>query len=481
MRLKAEKNLSDSEILKNIIEEDMISPEKKKMEEGERYYSYDHDVLRKDFNVSKISESSESGERVRDFANPNRSNHHNVNAFHRLLVDQKVSYILGKRPTISLDAAEGSGDLRKFEKFLSDFNSNELSDTLQNLVIGASNKGLEVLHVYYDEDGNFRYTVIPANEVVLVYDSVYEKELTQVIRYYTVTVIENGRKKYRKRAEWWEKDKVTYYVENDRNEFVFDSAAGYNPSPHFWDLRTFNGKVVKRKGVSWERLPFIVLKNNQRCTTDLEGIKGLIDAYDMISSEGVNNLLDLVELYWVIEGYGGEAASAISRKLKINKAVHISDSSGKIEAKQVNIPLEGRLAYLEMLKRDIYTFGQGVDINITKLGNAVSGTSLKYQYTLLDLKARSIGVQIISAIRQLLYFAVTDFNRRNNTDFRAEDIAILLNNTMIANDSEVAEIIKSSRGLLSDKTLIENHPFVDNVSSELARIGTVGTPRAPEE
>jgi len=35
----------------------------------------------------------------------------------------------------------------------------------------------------------------------------------------------------------------------------------------------------------------------------------------------------------------------------------------------------------------------------------------------------------------------------------------------------VAEIIKSSRGLLSDKTLIENHPFVDNVSSELARIG----------
>ena len=60
--------------------------------------------------------------------------------------------------------------------------------------------------------------------------------------------------------------------------------------------------------IFWGRVPFIVLENNRNRTTDLKPIKGLIDAYDYISSEGTNNLLDLVELYWVIQGYGGETA-----------------------------------------------------------------------------------------------------------------------------------------------------------------------------
>lgn len=472
IKLKAEKNLNNSEILKHFINEDSVSLTKQKMQEGERYYAFDHDVLKKNFNISKISENSDSdkGERISDFINPNRSNHHNVNGFHRLLVDQKVSYILGKRPTISVDASEGSELSDAFSKFLSEFNSDELSDTLQNLVIGASNKGWEVLHVYYDQNGDFKYIVIPANEIIPIYDSQYESELTQIIRYYDISVIENGNKKIRKRVEWWDKDNVAFYVENDSHNFVLDPSVPCNPSPHFWDVKKVNGKIVKRNPMSWGRLPFIILKNNQRCTTDLESVKGLIDAYDLISSEGTNNLLDLVELYWIIEGYGGETASAISRKLKINKAVHISDSSGKIEAKQVDLPLDGRLAYLDMLKRDIYTFGQGVDINVDKLGNAASGTSLKYQYTLLDLKAKGMAFKVISAIKSLFTFACDDFNRKNNSNFSGKNIEVFLNTNMIINDAEIAGIINSSKGIISDKTLIENHPFVDNVYSELNRI-----------
>ena len=86
-------------------------------------------------------------------------------------------------------------------------------------------------------------------------------------------------------------------------------------------------------------MPFIILKNNHKETTDLEAVKGLIDAYDLISSEGTNNIIDLVELYWVIQGYGGDTASAISKKLQINKAVNITDSSGNVEARQVELSM----------------------------------------------------------------------------------------------------------------------------------------------
>lgn len=36
----------------------------------------------------------------------------------------------------------------------------------------------------------------------------------------------------------------------------------------------------------------------------------------MVASEGVNSMLDLVDLYWVIQGYGGDTASAIAKKIK---------------------------------------------------------------------------------------------------------------------------------------------------------------------
>ena len=60
----------------------------------------------------------------------------------------------------------------------------------------------------------------------------------------------------------------------------------------------------------------------------------------------------------MIQGYGGETAKAIQQKLQINKAVSISDPSGKISAEQVTLNVTERLAWLDMLRRDIYHIGQ---------------------------------------------------------------------------------------------------------------------------
>ena len=68
------------------------------------------------------------------------------------------------------------------------------------------------------------------------------------------------------------------------------------------------------------------------------------------------------------------------KNFHFNIAVHISDSSGKIEAKQVELPVSGRLEYLKMLRKDIFRFGMGIDVDSDKFGTAPSGVSLKFQY-----------------------------------------------------------------------------------------------------
>ena len=472
-KLRADSQVSDGQILRKLIEEDIASKQKANMADGERYYVGEHDVLAMHFNESWISEPSEKGEgeeRQVLFRNPNRSDHHTVNAFHKILVDQKVSYILGREPTISVKGAEEELERKQYEALLCGFADDRFNEVLQDLVTGASNKGWEALHVYYDKAGNFRYCIVPASELILIYDTEHEEELEQVIRYYDIVVVEGKNKKIRKRVEWWTPEQVAYYVETDQNQYVLDTTYEYNPSPHFWEVGDKLLEEPARVAHSWGRVPFIILKNNSKMTTDLQAIKGLIDAYDAISSEGTNHLLDLVELYWVIEGYGGETASAIAKKIQINKAVHISDPTGKVEAKQVQLPVEGRLEYLKMLRRDIFHFGQGIDADAEKFGTAPSGVSLKFQYIQLDFKANVLAAKLKGVIRELLDFVTQDFNRRRGTAYDSKWIEVSINKTMITNDPETVTMIEQSRGLVSEKTLLSKHPFVFDVNAEVAQV-----------
>lgn len=470
--------LNESSIIRYIIENDLNSEIKRKMSEGQRYYCGKHDIFQKDFRVSRITEeknneifsNSENSERIVNFNNPNRSNHHNINVFHKILVDQKVSYIASREPTITVKGADKDLTLKEYEKALISFADENFNECIQELIIGASNKGFESIHIYYDENGKFCYSIVPAEELIIFLDEKYQKEVEQVIRYYYINVVKDGRKYKRRKVEWWTKEDVTYYVEKDENLFIKDTSFDYNPSPHWWDIELLNNMEKNRVPHSWGCVPFIILKNNPYMTTDLEPIKGLIDAYDLISSDGVNNLLDLVDLYWVIEGYGGETASAIVKKLQINKAVNISDSSGSIEAKQVELPLQGRLNYLNMLRRDIFHFGMGVDVDIEKFGNAPSGVSLKFRYTLLDLKAENMISKLKMVIKKLLWYFTEDLNRRYISNFDSSLVNVTINKSVITNDVEIVNMIKASKNIVSDKTLLSRHPFIDDVNDELQEI-----------
>ena len=460
-RLAAGKRLNDSHILKEMLQEDRGSEKKKRMEEGERYYRGEHDILQKDFRRSPVSETGDNGEeKMRMFFNPNRSNHHCVNPFHHTLVAQKTAYLVGREPTVTV-----KGGNREFEQALTELADEAFNGMLQKWLVGAANKGVEYLHVYYDEDGAFRYCIVPAEEIIAIYDEVYQQDLKEVIRYYDIQVMENGREKTKRRVEWWTAEGVSRFMEDSDGEFLQDGESG-----HWAVTEMLDGEEGETMQHSWGRVPFIPLRNNDREMTDLQLVQGLIDAYDYISSEGTNNLLDMVDLYWVIQGYGGETAGAVARKLQVNKAVQISDSSGNVEAKQVELPVEGRLNWMQMLRKDIFHFGMGVDTDSDDWGRAASGVALKFQYAMFYLKINGIVPEIRKAVKDFFRFAVEDWNREKGTDWNWKDIQVTLNTNGITDDAEIMQIIRDSKGIVSEKTLLGKHPFVEDVNSEMEQL-----------
>lgn len=134
------------------------------------------------------------------------------------------------------------------------------------------------------------------------------------------------------------------------------------------------------------------------------------------------------------------------------------------------MPIESRKAWLEMLRRDIYHFGQGVDIDVSKFGTAPSGVSLKFQYSNLDLKADSMIIRLKKALKDFFWFVTDDCNRNNNTSYDSSLIKIDINKSQILNDMETIQGIQMSSGIVSAKTLLSNHPFVTDTNEELKEL-----------
>ncbi|MDD4693832.1 MAG: phage portal protein, partial [Firmicutes bacterium] len=78
--------------------------------------------------------------------------------WHKLLVDQKVSYLVGKPIVFQCE------EQKEYEDRLNLILGEEWDDTLTELAKNSSNKGSEWLHVYINEDGKFKFIILPAEE-----------------------------------------------------------------------------------------------------------------------------------------------------------------------------------------------------------------------------------------------------------------------------------------------------------------------------
>ena len=171
-KLASEGRLSTSDIIKQILKDEDANPAKQYMVAGKRYYDGGHDILQHDFRQSWVYDEVETAAEIDRsghlIVNENNSNHHNVHNIYQQQVDQKTAYIVGKPPSVTVEGAEDHSELKSFENAVTAVTSDEeFADTLNDYVTGASNKGVEWLHVYYDKAGKLQYVITPAEEVIL--------------------------------------------------------------------------------------------------------------------------------------------------------------------------------------------------------------------------------------------------------------------------------------------------------------------------
>ncbi|MEF3309502.1 phage portal protein [Paenibacillus sp. GYB004] len=423
------------------------SNKRKWMEIGDRYYRNKPDILER---VRTAIGESGHKEPVGNLAN-NKLAH----PFARKLVDQKVGYLLGQPLSVQTDNAT-------YAKLWADIFQPAMQRRLMSTGRESVNAGIAWWFVHYDDAGELAYRKMNSLEIIPLWADEAHTVLDAVIRDYEVIVYEGTQRKTVRNIEWWDTQGVRRYV-IDGTGLVPDVEAGA-VSSHFTVV-----SGGKEQPMNWERVPFICWKYNEYEQPLVEIIKTLADDYDRNKSDNSNNLEDMPDSIYEVTNYNGTDPGEFRKNLAIYRTAFVSEGGG-IKAINLQINVEAYKTHMEQARKDIYEFGRGVDTQGVDIGSAPSGIALKFLYSDLDLDCSLMETEYQASLEQLRWFVDTDLLARTGVDYSQMPLSFIFNTDMPIDESAIITAIKDSTGILSDETLVAQHPWVTDLAAELERI-----------
>lgn len=433
----------DIEVIKKIIKrtEELYTTERKNTQIAKRYYLGDNDILH------RPDRDCESDGSVKNFLR-NADNKIPFN-FYSLLVNQKASYLFTAPPLFDIGT---DSDNEKVANILGD----DYAKKCKDLCIDASNAGTAWVHYWIDENGAFQWFPVAPEEICPIYSNTLDRKILAVLRTYQITDDEGETWRIH---EYWTENKCVSFKQKDDEFTTFDMFESIT-----------NGEITPTNEYvhNLGDVPFIAFFNNNTHTNDLGKIKELCDAYDKTFSGFVDDLEDIQEVILVLTNYGGTDLKNFIKDLKYYKAVQTEsagdgDRSG-LSTLTIDIPVEARDKLLDLTRKAIFDMGQGVDPQQQGLDHT-SGEAMKFMYSLLELKAGLTETEFRRGFGILLRAVC-----RLSGISEPQNIIQTWQRTSIRNDAELVSMCQQSVGILSTKTILKNHPFVENADDEAKEI-----------
>lgn len=443
MAVQENNSLTDNKVVA-LINEFNNSTKRQLMSTGKKYYEVDNDILKR--RITRKVKGTEIEETY-------KANNKLAHSKYKNMVDEKVAYLLSRDYSLSCENEE-------YVKKIKDVLGKHFQYQLSGLGYEASNKGIAWLQAYVDLEGNFKTMIIPSEQCIPIWRDNSHMELESMIRVYETVIWEYEKKKTITNVEVWTTEGVSYYrlegklliADYDKNNDNNGPVAHYKKGEEWY---------------SWGRVPFIAFKNNRIELPDIKFVKSLIDAYDLSRSEAANYVEEVKNLIFILKGYGGEDISEFMRVLNEDRAIPIDDpKEGGVDALTPQMDITALREHYEQLKRDLIEDGQSINKDLDKFGSAPSGVALKFMYSGLDLKCNALETEFKMGFENLLYFINIYLSESSLGTYKNVDLDIIFNRDMEINESEVIDNCQKSKGTISDKTIIANHPWVKDVEAE---------------
>lgn len=414
-RLPEDADLTEQMIIK-YIEKDIS--QKARKEKLFNYYLGKHDILKR---------------AMKDISKPNNKI---INPFPHYITDTITGYFVGEPITYKC------ADEDLLARFTQVFNYNDEARENTELAKDASICGVAFELLYIDADGEIRFKHIEPTQAIPIYDNTIDEELLYFIRYYSDTdIITNNTITY-----------IEVYGRNSIRKYKRDAGA-----------LTFIEEIPHTFGA----VPIIIYKNNEEETGDFESVVSLIDAYDKLSSDTLNDYEYFVDAYLCLYGMMGTDAEDVA-SMKENRVL-LMDTDARAEwlTKTTN---DG---YIENLKtriaEDIHKFSFCPSLTDADFASNASGVAMKYKLLGLENSTAKKEASFKKGIQRRIELICNIFSIMGSSfDYRS--IEIVFTRNLPANIEEIANLLNQIGHLLSKQTQLSLLPFDIDFTAEQARI-----------
>lgn len=416
-KLSKETELSP-ELIKKIIER-FRSVETPRLEKLDKYYKTQNEILR----------------RVQ--TDENLPNNKIAHPYASYITDILTGYFMGEGVSYSSEDPAPAQELQMILEY------NDEKDENLELAKDMSIFGSSIELLYLDEEAQIRLKRLDPREVIVVYDDTLNNDILYGIRFYESEDLLTEKKSYI--IEVYTDKEVIIYTSDE----LLSSLVEKDRQVHYFGM-----------------CPVVPFFNNEEQIGDFEPVISLIDAYDRMESDSLNDFDYFVDAYLVLSGL--QADSEDIATMKKNRVILLDqDSNAEWLTKNGNDSSVENVK--TRLDKDIHKFAKVPDMSDEAFAGNASGVAIKYKTMPMEdvvaIKERKFKKGLQRRIE--LIFAMLAV-KSTAYDWRAIDITFKRN--LPANESEIATMISKLNKIVSKKTLVAQIPFVEDPDEELQRL-----------
>jgi len=376
----------------------------------------------------------------RQITDPKKPNNKLAHDYRGYIIDQVVGYLFGQPISYQIDKRFYSDDqFNKVKDKLSRFNTLNMVDDLDGeLGKIMSICGYASRLLYVDTDGNERIMNVFPWESVFIKNN---EDVTNALRYYPVTDLDGNTTT---KVEWYDKENIYFYTFNG-DELTPDQN---KPSQkHLFDY-----------------VPLILFPNNDEEIGDFEKVESLIDAYDKINSDSVNEIESFANAYMAFKG-GSIEKETIDRAKQTGAFEVPEDGDIFFITKNINDTFVENNK--KTLNENIHKFSASVDMSDEKFsGSAQTGESRKWKMLALENKAGKKALKFSKGLREQFKVLCSAWQKKN-IDLNYLDIFWEFKRNVPIDLLYISQYASQMKGIHSDRTLLSQIPYIDDVDYEM--------------
>lgn len=443
--------ITDKEFVVREIREFKLSKRRKAMIDGERYYCGQHDILNHKRTIIGVDGKLEEVE--------NLPNNKIVDNQYRKMVNQKKDYLLGQPISIQTDD-------KQYSKVLKNVLNKRFMRLMLNVAEDSLNGGIGWVFPYYDEQSEFRFKRLRPYECIAGWHDADHTSLDYVIHFYELTAFIGKEEKTIEKVEVFDDGGIWF--------FECDGSVLNPVEPYHEDYFTITNGDGTAQGFNWSKIPLIPFKYNNKEIPLISMVKSLQDGLNLIKSNFQNQMEeDARNTILVLVNYDGQDLGEFRRNLSTYGAVKvrsIDGTGGDVKTLQVEVNSENYKVILEIFKKAIIENAMGYDAKDDRMAGNPNQMNIQSMYSDIDLDANDMETEYQASIEELLWFINAHLNNTGQGNFDNVPVDVIFNRDILINESEVISNAVTSVGLLSDETIVAQHPWVDDPQKELERV-----------